>query len=87
MGNETPPATRARARLKAATTSLEFKTDDFADGVHKFTMLNEVTREAADEVMKAASHVLQQNENGQSARTGERSGTVGDLLRAFSRAK
>lgn len=76
---------KARARLKEASTALEFKIDSFADGVHKMTVLDEVARESADQVMEEASKALQQRDDLELARSGSSKEGVGDILRAFSR--
>ena len=80
-------ATRVRARLQTSLSSVEFKIDTFAEGVHKLSMLDEVAREAADGVMAGASAALDERRDAALARTGGAKGTVGDVLRALSQER
>lgn len=82
---ESGAGARARARLKQASSALEFKIDTFAEGVHKLAMLNEVAKESADGIMAEASNSLQQRHDAETVRAGGSKGSVNDILRALSR--
>lgn len=76
----------SRSRLKAATGSIEFKMDIFAEGVHKVEKLRESSDSTVDRVLSKAASLLQQRDETASKSAGTEKVGIGDLLRSLSRA-
>ncbi|KAK8215292.1 hypothetical protein M8818_001913 [Zalaria obscura] len=73
-----------KERLANVTESLEFKIDQFADGMHRLEQYTQVADRVADQVLAAASQKLEERDRERR----ERSGNVDsiDVLRGLSRA-
>ena len=76
----------ARARLKGVIENLEFKIDQFANGVHKLNMLDEAVDQTVDKVTEEASNELRLRDEGRRSGAGSEKASIRDVLRALSRA-
>lgn len=76
----------ARTRFKGVIEDLEFKIDQFANGVHKLNMLDDAVDQTVDKVTEEASNGLRLRDEGRSSGTGSEKASIRDVLRALSRA-
>ena len=87
FASQDPMEPRVASRLRDLTTSLEFKIDTFAHGVHKIGKFRETTEEAVEKIQKNATKTLEQREE----KALEENGTAGvglrDVMRQLSRAQ
>ena len=72
-------------RLRSLQTTLEFKVDQFADGVHKLVQYQETTARAADKILALSAVRLEERERKAKEEVGTRDLPMQEVLRSLSR--
>jgi kinetochore protein Mis13/DSN1 len=78
-------AAKTEARLKAIQDGLEFKVDQFADGIHKLGQARQMMEKVANKVMALSSLRLDEREIKEKEAVGTRDMPIMEVLRALSR--
>ena len=76
---------QAQERLQALQSSLEFKVDQFADGVHKLERYQETVERVAEKVLAITAVRLEERERREKEETGTRDLPIQEVLRSLSR--
>lgn len=77
--------TNAQERLRKLHSSLEFKVDQFADGVHKIEQYQETVGRVADKILRVCAGKLEERDKKQKERVGTRDLPIQEVLRSLSR--
>ena len=76
---------RASERLRAVQAGLEFKVDQFVDGVHKLQQYQETAGRAADKILALSAVRLDEREWKAKEEVGTRDLPMQEVLRSLSR--
>jgi kinetochore protein Mis13/DSN1 len=76
---------QASERLRALQAGLEFKVDQFADGVHKLEQYQETAGRAADKILALSAVRLDERERKAKEEVGTRDLPMQEVLRSLSR--
>jgi len=76
---------QASERLKAVQNGLEFKVDQFADGVHKLEQYQQAAGRVADKVLALSAVRLEERERREKEAVGTRDVPMQEVLRSLSR--
>lgn len=77
--------TQTSSRLKSITTGLEFKIDQFADGVHKLEAYREIAGKVAEKVLALSAQRLGERGRREKEAIGTKELPVQEVLRELSR--
>ena len=72
------------SRLKSIQDSLEFKVDQFADGVHKLEQYREISEKVANKVLALGAVRLEERSSKEKEAAGSRDMPVKEILRTLS---
>lgn len=75
----------ASERLKTIQTGLEFRVDQFADGVHKLEQYQETAGRAANKILALSAVRLEERDRKEKEETGTRDLPMQEVLRSLSR--
>ena len=76
---------QASERLRAVQTSLEFKVDQFADGVHRLEQYQETATRVADKILALSAVRLEERDRREKEEIGTRDLPMQEVLRSLSR--
>jgi kinetochore protein Mis13/DSN1 len=76
---------QATERLQALQSGLEFKVDQFADGVHKLEQYQETVGRVADKILALSAMRLEERDRKEREEIGTRDLPIQEVLRSLSR--
>jgi kinetochore protein Mis13/DSN1 len=76
---------QAADRLRALQAGLEFKVDQFADGVHKLEQYQEIAGRVADKILALSAVRLEERDRREKEEIGTRDLPMQEVLRSLSR--
>jgi kinetochore protein Mis13/DSN1 len=76
---------RASEQLRAVQTGLEFKVDQFADGVHKLEQYQETATRVAEKILAFSAVSLEGRDRKEKEEVGTRDLPIQEVLRSLSR--